>query len=68
MLDAASGSLKCLPLTNKTPKIQNYWENPKWCPALLKIVKFACALPCGHPGPEGCCTPSMKGMQWLPLM
>ena len=23
-----------------------------------KIVKFASALPCGHPGPEGCCVPS----------
>ena len=55
-----------LPLKNML-KYPKFFENSKWHPALMKNIRFVHTLSCGHLGPEGCCVPSLKCVQWLPL-
>ena len=43
-----------------TQIFKKFLQNPKWHLATLKSVRFVYALPCGHPGPEGCCVPPQK--------
>ena len=49
------------------PKTLGIFPKSKMASCLVEIFKCVCALPHGHLGPEGCCMPSLKIVQWLPL-
>ena len=57
--------LKMVCLSYISKKYLKISQNPKGHLAASKHVGFAHILSCGHPGPEQCCMPSIKGMQWF---
>ena len=60
------------PLKSSAPQkdciIIQICENSKMASALNENIRIAHVLSHGHLGHEGCCSPSLKCVQWLHLM